>query len=608
MTRQSCRWAAALFCALLVVAPDALAAKKVVRVVLDGAIPEAPLPEMDFSALFGGEKTRTLRQWTQMIHRAAKDSSISGMVLIIENPQLGFAQAEELRQAMSVFRATGKKIHCYIDHAGNREYLLASGADHITLAETSSLDITGIFAELSFYKGMLDKIGVQADMLHCGAYKSALEPYTRTEPSKENAEMINWLLDGLYARMTQLIAEGRSLTPEKVKEAIDNAPLEAKNALERKLVDTVSSFPEFRRMIQKEYGKDVELVKNYGDKAELKLDMSNPFAFFNLFQEMMAKASEDKKPGIALIYIDGAITVGRNEQGFMASGTGGSTTIRAAIEKALHDEAVKAVVLRVDSPGGSALGSDIMWEAATRLGKEKPLVVSMGNVAGSGGYYVSIPGDTIFADETTITGSIGVVGGKLVWNKLMTEFLGITSTEFTRGKRAAIMSSNRMWDDAERAWMSGYMNSVYEQFKGRVKASRGDRIKGDLEQLAGGRVYTGKQALERGLIDKIGTLDDAMKSAAGKANLSGDYEVYVLPKPPELADAFKKLMGEAEEDEWEIGVAPLANANPLIRAALPLLRELAPEKISGAVEGLRNLLIIDRERVGCFMPTGIGIR
>ncbi len=588
--------------------PAQAAGKKVVRVVLNGAIPEAPLPEMDFAVLFGGERMRTLHQWTQMIERAAKDTNIAGMVLIVEDPAVGMAQIEELRRALAGFRATGKKIFAYMDDAGRAEYLLAAGADHITLAENSMLDISGMLIELTFIKGLLDKIGVQADMLHCGAYKSALEPYTRTEPSKENAEMINWILDGLYARMVSLIAEGRGLEADKVKAAIDKGLLESNAALELKLVDAVGSFPNFRRMIQKEYGADFELLKNYGDKKEFDLDMNNPFAIFNMFQEMMAKATAEKKPGVAIVYIDGGIMVGRNSPDIFGGGSSaGSTTIRAALERIREEQAVKAVVLRVNSPGGSAVASDIIWEAATRLANEKPLVVSMGNVAGSGGYYVAIPGQTIFAEESTITGSIGVVGGKLVWHKLMTEHLGITTTEFSRGKRAAIMSANRAWDEGERGWMTSYMNSIYEQFKGRVKQSRGERIKGELEQLAAGRVFTGKQALERGLVDKLGGLQDALKFAAAKANLEGDYEVYVYPKQPEFADVFKKLMGEDVEDDWEVAARlPLADT-PLFGAATPLLKTLAPQKLASVVEMLRNLTILSEERVGCFMPFSLEI-
>lgn len=584
-------------------ADPALAAKRVLRIKLDGELHESPPQGLDLMELMGGNKPRTLRSVLDAVQKAADDLEIAGMVLLVEQPRLSMAQVEELNRAFKAFRERGKHIHCYIDTASNSSYAIASAADRITLADFSSLDIMGLRAELSFYKGLLDKIGVQADMLHCGDYKTALEPFTRTAPSKENAEMVNWLLDGLYDRFVRMIAENRGLTPEQVKAAIDTAPLEAQQALKLKLVDAVASFADFKQSVEKEYGKDLELVKKYPEDEKLKFDFSNPFAMFQMFSKALEEAQDEGKPGIALVYIDGGIMLGRNEPDFLSGGTSaGSTTIRRAFEKARTDENVKAVVVRVNSPGGSALASDIMWEAATRCAKEKPLIVSMGGVAGSGGYYVSIPADTIFAEETTITGSIGVVGGKLVTHGLFDEKLGITTTEFERGKRAGLFSTNRPWTEEERQFMAGYMNSIYEQFKGRVKQSRGDRIKGELEPLAGGRVYTGKQALERGLVDKIGGLADALQYARQKAGLMKDCQVYVLPKPIELGDILKELMGEETDKGWEADAATPLVRSPLLPLVNPLLQGLPPAATEKVMRGLRNLMILDQERVGMFMP------
>jgi protease-4 len=231
----------------------------------------------------------------------------------------------------------------------------------------------------------------------------------------------------------------------------------------------------------------------------------------------------------------------------------------------------------------------------------------MGNVAGSGGYYVAIPGDVIFAEESTITASIGVVTGKFVWNDLMVDKLGITTTEFDRGKHAGLSSMNRPWSEDERAWMTTYMNSVYEQFKGRIVESRGDRIKGNLEDMAGGRVYTGKQALERGLVDRIGGLSDAIEDATDKAGLD-EYEVYVLPEARDFTDILAMLMNEDTEDEWEISLTPQATSDPLLRAALPLLEGLAQQQLRNIAQALRNLTTLSREHVGCFMPFDLTIR
>lgn len=598
----------ALVAGMALVPDEALAGKKLLRLKFDGAILESPQPDASFMVLFGQEPPRTLRDWVTDIDKAAKDSTIAGAVMVIDNPSFNLAQVDELSRALRAFREKGKKVYCYTDTASNGTYALACAADHITLAENSSVDIVGLHAELDYYKGAMEKLGCEMEVLTCGAYKAALESFVRSEPSEEFLANMNWLLDGIYARWIQLMAEGRQQSVEQIQSSVDSAPLEAHEALQRKLVDAVGSWADFRQMLRKEYGSDVEILKTYGAKDKLDIDFENPFAIFSMFSDLMEKArTKSQKPGIALIYIEGPITTGKSQQDMLISGgSAGSTTIRAALDKAADDDTIKAVVVRVDSPGGSAVASDIIWKAASRLAKQKPLIVSMGAVAGSGGYYVSIPGDTIFAEEATITGSIGVVGGKLVWNGLWEGKLGVTTTELNRGKRAGLMSMNRKWSDDERSAMRKYMDNVYEQFKGRIQASRGDRLKGNLDDMAGGRVFTGRQALERGLVDQIGGLSDAIRHAASKAGLS-DYEVYVLPKQKDLGDILASITGKTLEDEYEVSLA-LPSLDRLLGDALPTLRQFAPDRFRSLALAMQQLLVIERERVSCWMPVTPRIR
>lgn len=605
MTRTIACGAALALAGVLLLPAEARAEKKLLRLLFDGPVLEAPNDNAALMALFAKEQSSTLRDWVHTIRRAAGDRDISGMVLILEQPEVSLAQIEELTQALRAFEAKGKPVYCYLDEADNRAYALAAAATHITLAETSTLDIVGLHGEMMYFKGLLDKLGLEADMMHCGAYKSALEPFTRTEPSPEAAANVNWLLDGIYERWIQLLADGRKLKVDEVKALVDMAPLSAKQALENKLVDDVSSFAAFKQRLHKEFGKDVNVLKKYEEGAGLELDTSNPFVLIPQILQLFEQAAETKEePAIGLIYIDGGIVVGKSDDSPFGGSMAGSTTVRAALEEARQDDNIKAVVVRVDSPGGSALASDIIWDAATRCAAEKPLMVSMGRVAGSGGYYVSLPGDTIFAEATTITGSIGVVSGKLVWNGLLQGKLGITTTEFTRGQHAALSSLNRKWNDGERAWMTAYMNSVYDQFKGRVTKSRGERIKKDLEEIAGGRVYTGAQALDLGLVDKLGGLSDALDLAASKSSLGRDYRVQVLPKPSGLEaflELLKKLAGQDQKDEFEIAAAARLGGDPSCRALLSLVGELAPAQVKELMRGLRNLFILQQEKVGCFM-------
>lgn len=621
MTRNSRNWLGmALIAAVGLAGATAFAApKQVLRIKLDGPILEAPPQDMGLAALFGGgEKSMTLRERVDQIRKAGDDKNIAAISMIIEAPQASLAQVEELSRAIKEFRGKGKKVHSYLDSANNLSYAIACAGDTITIAENGELDTAGLRGSVSFYKGLLEKLGMQADMLHCGAYKAALEPYTRTEPSKEFAENINWLLDGMYARWTQLIADGRHLKVEQIKAAVDAAPMTADNALKLKLIDAVCSYEDYVKGLKADYGSDMKVVKHYprgdDDDSDIEIDPSNPFAMFTqmqgVFAKLMGEGKEDAdKAGIGLIYIDGGIEMGKGSESLFGGSSGaGSTTIRHAFDQALDDEHVKIIVIRVDSPGGSALASDIMWKAAMRAKASKPIVVSMGGVAGSGGYYVSLPGEVIFAEESTITGSIGVVGGKMVWKGLFEEKLGITTTEFTRGKNAGLMSANKAWNDDERKFMQDYMNVVYTQFKGRVMTSRGERIKGELENMAGGRVYTGKQALELGLIDKIGGLTEALAYAAQKAGLPKDYAVHVLPKQKDFGAIFAELLGKETEDEWDIATPNLLGRDPLVKALGPVLNSLAPEELRSVASGLRNLLILNREHVGCFMPLQLNVR
>lgn len=592
---------------------DAQAQKTVLRLRLDGPLMERPSEAAGLMALLEEKSLVTLHDLVGQIREAARDRKIDGLVLIMETPELYFAQAEELVAAIQYFRSKDKPAYCYLDYADNLPYAVAAATDHITLAENSLLEISGLAAQLMYYKGLLDKVGIEADILHCGAYKSAGEPFTRSEPSAEAAENINWLLDGLYNRWVEMIAAGRKLDTAEVKRLIDLAPLHAEEALAARLVDEVSSFPAFKQKIQKEFGSDVKVLKEYKESAGLEIDMENPFAVFQLFSKLMEGPPVADEPGIGLIYIDGAIMVGESDDSpFGGGASAGSTTVRAAFEEAREDEKIKAVVVRVNSPGGSALASDIIWKAATQCAQEKPVIVTMGGVAGSGGYYVAIPGDTIFADATTITGSIGVVGGKMIWRELLEEKLGITTTMFNRGQHAGMWTITRGWDESERAWVQEFMDETYEQFKGRVLASRGQRLKGELEEMAGGRVFTGQQALERGLIDQIGGLTDALDAAAKKVGLGPDYEIYQLPKPDEFAaflDFMQSLMGQKEqEDEYELNPQAQLGRDPLLRAVLPLLGRMAPREVRSAVDALWQLTVLQREQVGCFMTLVPDIR
>lgn len=578
------------------------------RIHLDGVIAERTSEAGSFFAALSGEDSRSLLGLVRDIDRAAERDDIKGIVLIIEAPAMGFAQADELCQALQRFRASGKPVHCYAEFLSNISYMIASASSDITLADTSELAVMGLMIQSTYYKRMLERIGVNAQMLHCGAYKSASEPFTRTEPSPEAAANLEWLLDGLYGRWISLIAQGRGLSSTTVKALIDQAPLSVKESLAADLIDHVGSFQDFREMLHEKYGEDVVVRKSLREEDELALDFENPFFIFQMIAEEMAKQNEPRDPGIAIVHINGMITTGDSSDG-LGGASAGSTTLRDAFETVLADDSIKAVVCRIDSPGGSALASDIMWQAQTRLAKKKPFVVSMGNVAASGGYYTAVAADRIFATPSTITASIGVVGGKLVWRELWEDHFGVDTSTFKRGRYADLMDMNRAWTHEEKERVHAMMYRIYDSFKDRIIESRGSRLKVPLESMAGGRVFTGEQALERGLIDELGGLRDAVAYASKKAGISADAPIYHFPEEKDpFMELAASLSGEEQDDEWEVGLGRSFTSFRTLRMLLPVIEELAPVRTRNMLNRLQQLEILQRERVGCFMPFDVIVR
>ncbi|MHC4676114.1 MAG: S49 family peptidase, partial [Planctomycetota bacterium] len=398
-----------------------------------GPLLEAPA-EFEFGFGFDMEPKRTLHSVLKRLNKAKKDKNIKAVVFTFDKPIMGMAQMQEMRQGILALSDAGKDVYCYLEDTCAGIYLLATAASQICMTPIGELDLKGLHGELAYLKGLLDKIGVEADIEHMGAYKGAGEPYTQTQPSEETLEMVNWLLDDFYQQMIETIAKGRKLRPKRVRKLIDRGPFSAQEALNAKLVDKLAYADAFVASLKTKYGPDTEFVRNYAKEKGPELDFSNMFSLFKAFGKMMGKQTKSHRQSIAVVYVDGIILTGKTERGIFGSGgSTGSTTLRRILGKVRQDESIKAVVLRVDSPGGSAVASDIIWNATTELRAQKPLVVSMGNLAASGGYFVSMSGGTIFADPGTITGSIGVVSGKLV-TKGLWDWLGVSFYELKRGK------------------------------------------------------------------------------------------------------------------------------------------------------------------------------
>jgi protease-4 len=594
----------------LAVAAEAKPAKKPVIAVFSLAGDMAEQPADDTMALFGSPGP-SLRDVVTRMKKTADDPDVKAVVVLAEGAQIGFAQTEELRQAMQKVRSGGKEVFAHSDSMMMGQYIVLSGASRLSVAPTGDLFVMGLHGDAPYLHGLLAKLGIEADFLHCGAYKSAVETFTRDGPSPQAEEMTNWLLDSMYDTLTKEIADGRKVPAKTVRDWIDGGMHVAEKAKTLGMIDAVESRAAFEAMLKEKFGADVVFEKRYGLPKPPQLDLNNPFSLIGTFAELMGarKGAKDHKPAIGVVYVDGLILLGKSEASPFggSSGAAMSTDITQALDAAARDDSIKAVVLRIDSQGGSAVASDIILEATKRLKATKPFVVSMGNIAGSGGYYVACAADTIFADESTLTGSIGVLGGKFVTTKMWNS-IGVTWKSYQRGASAGLLSTDAAFSDAERKRMQTWLDDIYGVFKKHVTDIRGDRLKKPIDDLAGGRVYTGRQALDLGLVDKIGTLSDAIAFIADQAKLK-DYEVRTVPEPKNLLEMLMEQTGGGSADDPQ-HLTTGATAKPdrvdaLLKLAAPYLKELDPQRARAVTAALRQLALVQSD--GAAMVMGIGL-
>ncbi len=480
--------------------------------------------EREAFSFTGGHGTE-LRQLIDRLRALAKDNTLAGIVLRVEPLEISLPDAIELRAAMHDFRAAGKQLHCHTETATNATYLVLAACDKIALAPLGEIAISGPAAMPVHVKPLLDKLGVQADFLHVGAYKGAAEPLTRDAPSKEMEETLNAILDRRYQTMVDTIAAERKLDAKTVQQLIDTALFPADEAKAARLVDEIASFEELRDEAKAPWAK-LELEPQHDDQLSSWLKLAR----------FLGAMPPERPTGahVALVYAIGNIVDGGGDGLLGARQEIASHTLVSALRAIAADDSVKAVVLRVDSGGGSAQASELIWREVVALDKKKPVIVSMSDVAASGGYYISSGARKIYALDDTLTGSIGVVGGKLALAGAAQK-LGINTFPMGKGKRATMMASLQPWKDDEKAVIQATMETVYKQFVARVASGR-HRGADEILPIAQGRVWTGSRAKELGLVDDIGGLDAALAEATklGKVEPSSELEVY--PPSPTLRD------------------------------------------------------------------------
>jgi len=507
---------------------------------VDGGLPEQQAS--GFEGLFE-RQSPSLRGLVSSIDRAADDSRVKGLILQVGSIEAGWGRVRELRDALVRFRASGKPSWAYLDFAGNREYFLASACERIAAAPTAMLDVSGLAAEVVFFRGTLDKIGVEAQFEGVGKYKNAPNQFTETGFTAPHREQMESLVGSLYDQYVSAIAEGRGLGEDEVRAVIDAGPFDGAAARDARLVD--------------------ELL--YVDEVEDRLGNVERVGPGWLADDG-ASSWGLGRPRMALVYAVGDIVPGESVPGPFGDGTfAAAGTISRGLRQAAADSSIRAIILRVDSPGGSGIASDAIWREVSRARDRKPVIVSMGDAAASGGYYVSMNADLIVAQPSTITGSIGVFSGKLSMKGLYGK-LGLSQESVVRGRHAALFSSYEPWTDEERQKIREMNEAFYQTFI--TKAAEGRHTTPEeIHEVAQGRVWTGAQALETGLVDRLGGLDEAVAAARERVGLPAGSEVrlVVMPEPRGFLD----MLLDRRRDEVSARALP-PFARDLLRIATVL--------------------------------------
>ena len=475
---------------------------------------------------FGGFETENnlgLKDILAHIKEAKTDSRIKGIYVDVSAIQGGFASIEEIRNALLDFKKSGKFILAYSEVYTKGAYYLASVADKIYVNPEGMVDFKGFSTEIMFFKGALEKLDIEAQVIKVGTYKSAVEPYILDKMSKPNREQITSFLGSLYTHFLSNIAISRKIPVDSLSAIANTAAVQtATDAVKFRLVDGVK--------YKDEVLTELKSLCGIAQKKELR---SVSISDYTPQTKELSKASADR---IAVVYAVGEIVSGEGDDETM-----GSENISRAIRTARLDDKVKALVLRINSPGGSSLASDVIWREVELTKKVKPVIVSMGDVAASGGYYIACAADSIFAQPNTITGSIGVFAIIPNMKKFFNNKLGITFDEVKTSKFSEISITRPLSDD-ERLLLQAEVNNIYKTFTQKVANGR-HKTPEFIDNIGQGRVWTGAEAIKIGLVDRLGNINDAVKSAAKKAGL----KEYKLVDYPDQKDPLKELFDDSAD-------------------------------------------------------------
>jgi protease IV len=543
-----------------------------------GSLPDYS-PDDPFKKYFGGPD-QSLTGLVMQFKKAKVDKRIKAILLDVNMSGVGWGKAEEIRDAIADFRSSGKPVYAYLEFGLNKEYFIATACDKIIVPPPGELFINGLAADVMFFRGSLDKLGIYPDIYQIGKYKSAGDMFTQKQMTQAHRDYINSMLDDLYGRYINTIAQARKKSPEEVRGLIDNAPYNAAQAKDAGLIDDAM----YRDQLE-------DLMKTVaGQKQTDPLVTVRSGDYRDVSPESLGL---NKGERLAVIYASGTIESGNSQNSPSGEQSIGSDTVAKALNDAAADKTIKAIVLRVDSPGGSGLASDIIWRAVEQANAKKPVVVSMSDVAASGGYYISASAAKIVAQPSTITGSIGVVAGKPVMRGFY-DWLGLSNEYVLRGKTSGMFRATEKFSDDERAKFEEWIKTTYyRDFVPKVAKGR-SKDPEYIDSVGQGRVWTGQQAKDLGLVDEFGGLDKAIEVAKQLAKIPADkgVERVILPYPTTF---LQQLLSNSDNSNTEI------EKQRAVFAALP----------EDARRALRYMALMDRMKNGesmLLMPFDLRIK
>lgn len=544
--------------------------------------------------LTGGAEP-TLRDYVDAIYAAADDDELGAMVIRVKDADLNAAQIEELGSAIRWTREAGKKIHVFAEAMGPAEFMLGSYADHVMVQAGGPVSLPGLYMEEMYLADTLAWAGLHADMIQVGDYKGANEQMTRSAPSPAWDQNISGLLDAMYGELRRKLTEGRGLTEAQLDAAMNELWMgSASDAVRVGLADAEVDLADMLEHLGTVHGEVAYAGEIPVGPEGMELDMANPFAMLAMLtQEPQTDATE---PTIAVLHLNGPIVDGDSTAaGLMGGASVGSRTLRNAMLDIEKDDEIKGVVVRIDSPGGSATASEMILIGLRRLAEIKPVWVSVGSMAASGGYYAAVGGDRIYVNPSSIVGSIGVVGGKISFGDLLGKGK-VRVVERARGPRADMLGGTTQWDDAQRELVREKMTETYDLFTRRVSEGR-DGI--DISKVAEGRLFVGQAAVDMGMADQVGGLDLVIGDLATELGMD-TFEIMDFPAPQSLDEVLQDTLGGF------MG-AKAGQAAAVAGVAAVLEGVLGAERFSAVRDQLSALSQLRDQRVLLTSPVAIRI-